>query len=469
VVARRRRRDKQGPRRNKVTVAMVRKIYELHTNLHLSFKKIGQLVYCSPATAYTALKRFDAGTGRLLDRRVYNGRNNRRLKITPKVQRHLLDPATLQRWGFMGLQQRCLQLERDLGVLIKPATLRDFYVKHNVRNRVVGFKYQQSQGRPKTPVLAFSLCLAKLVQQRKPLVYFDESSFHMWMRNARTWTTPDCAVKWQIPKIRGQGVTVFGAISTDLPQPVFMKAPTTSKEHVLKFLGLLRRQFRDPDQTVFVVLDNHPSHHTKDVTALAKNLNFELLFLPPYCPELNSIEALWGVLKRKVKRCLVENKLVTLTQRHFEQILDDCLDSIEPEAQQAAAQHNNRGFIFKCLQELLEPGWAGPASPASSVGEPSPESSFEAPAWDGGPFGHDDASHFHVNNPMFAHYNAMSPLQADQPRDGLPFAVPLLRVQPHFFPASDSQRSQAASPRSPDGGLLGGRLRVTSSFGLLTP
>jgi transposase len=96
---------------------------------------------------------------------------------------------------------------------------------------------------------------------------------------------------------------------------------------------VLRKQFQDPDQLVFVVLDNHPAHHTKDVVALAKTLNFELMFLPPYSPELNSIEALWGIIKRKVKKCLIENKLVTLTQKHFELILQGCLDSIEEEVQ----------------------------------------------------------------------------------------------------------------------------------------
>ncbi len=65
---------------------------------------------------------------------------------------------------------------------------------------------------------------------------------------------------------------------------------------------------------VYVVLDNHPAHHTLLVTDEAARLNFELMFMPPYSPELNAIEALWSVLKRNVKQQLVMRKLVNITQ-----------------------------------------------------------------------------------------------------------------------------------------------------------
>jgi hypothetical protein len=171
--------------------------------------------------------------GAFMDLRKYNGTNNKRLKILPKVSKYLLDPKVLQRWASLGLQQRCLQLSLDLEVNIHPNTLRDFYVKHNIRNRVVGFTYQQALNRSKAPIMAFSLHLARLVQQKKSLVYFDESSFHMWMRNSKTWTPPDYSVKWAYPKFRGTGITIFGAIGTCLEKPVFMKASTTNKDSVM--------------------------------------------------------------------------------------------------------------------------------------------------------------------------------------------------------------------------------------------
>lgn len=75
---------------------MARRIYEMHFNLQYSFKKIGQLLHCPANTAYMALKRYLQNDGQLIDRRRYNGRNNGRLKIVPKISRHLLDPRVLQ-------------------------------------------------------------------------------------------------------------------------------------------------------------------------------------------------------------------------------------------------------------------------------------------------------------------------------------------------------------------------------------
>ena len=50
------------------------------------------------------------------------------------------------------------------------------------------------------------------------------------------------------------------------------------------------------------MLDNHPAHKTNINKEMARQLNFELMFMPPYTPELNSIEALWSVIKRDFKQ-----------------------------------------------------------------------------------------------------------------------------------------------------------------------
>ena len=52
---------------------------------------------------------------------------------------------------------------------------------------------------------------------------------------------------------------------------------------------------------VTLVLDNARYQRCKIVQALAQELGIELLFLPPYSPNLNLIERLWKLVK---KECL---------------------------------------------------------------------------------------------------------------------------------------------------------------------
>jgi transposase len=54
------------------------------------------------------------------------------------------------------------------------------------------------------------------------------------------------------------------------------------------------------DVPITLVLDNARYQKCRLVTALALSLNIELLFLPPYSPNLNLIERLWKFVKKQV-------------------------------------------------------------------------------------------------------------------------------------------------------------------------
>ena len=55
--------------------------------------------------------------------------------------------------------------------------------------------------------------LARVIASGGPLVYFDEASFNLWLRNRRTWTPRVEPVKYPLGRNRGKGITVMGAIS----------------------------------------------------------------------------------------------------------------------------------------------------------------------------------------------------------------------------------------------------------------
>ncbi len=64
---------------------------------------------------------------------------------------------------------------------------------------------------------------------------------------------------------------------------------------------LLRKLAKNATKPITIVLDNARYQHCKMVIQLAQELGIELLFLPPYSPNLNLIERLWKLLK---KECL---------------------------------------------------------------------------------------------------------------------------------------------------------------------
>ena len=72
-------------------------------------------------------------------------------------------------------------------------------------------------------------------------------------------------------------------------------------DFLLKLHSVINPNPTVPNVKTVIVLDNHRAHKTVDVTRLARQLGFELLFQPPYCPEINSIESLWSIVKRDVK------------------------------------------------------------------------------------------------------------------------------------------------------------------------
>jgi transposase len=53
-----------------------------------------------------------------------------------------------------------------------------------------------------------------------------------------------------------------------------------------------------------IVLDNATFHKKSILPGLAKKYNCDVLFLPPYSPDLNPIEKKWAWLKRKLREIL---------------------------------------------------------------------------------------------------------------------------------------------------------------------
>lgn len=83
-----------------------------------------------------------------------------------------------------------------------------------------------------------------------------------------------------------------GAVIVDFPEKV-------NSETTLETLKLIETCYPEAD-SITVILDNAAAHHSSFIKEQLKGSQIKLAFLPPYSPNLNLMERVWGLLRRKL-------------------------------------------------------------------------------------------------------------------------------------------------------------------------
>jgi transposase len=88
---------------------------------------------------------------------------------------------------------------------------------------------------------------------------------------------------------------VYGAVEPTTGHRFFLELPYLNAEMFQLFVDAFAQAF--PDSLNLLLLDNSGAHTAQ---RLILPTNVRLVFLPPYCPELNPIERVWRDLKDEV-------------------------------------------------------------------------------------------------------------------------------------------------------------------------
>jgi len=117
-----------------------------------------------------------------------------------------------------------------------------------------------------------------------------------------------------------QRFNVLGALhATSLQIITFTNESYINSQSVATLLQKIASRFTDLPITI--VLDNARYQRCHFIMNLAIELNIELLFLPPYSPNLNLIERLWRFVKLE---CLYSTYYDTFDC--FKRAISDCID-----------------------------------------------------------------------------------------------------------------------------------------------
>ncbi len=103
-----------------------------------------------------------------------------------------------------------------------------------------------------------------------------------------------------VPFKRGESLSVLGALSLGGMVATAAKRGAFTREDFERFLEADLLPKLAPG--CVLVLDNASIHKGRRIAALAEQAGCELLYLPPYSPDLNPIELVWAWVKRRLRK-----------------------------------------------------------------------------------------------------------------------------------------------------------------------
>jgi transposase len=154
------------------------------------------------------------------------------------------------------------------------------------------------------------------------LIFLDESGVTTSMTRLYARAAGGARIHETTPGGHWRIMTILGAMSLNgMIATMTIEEPTDTDIFMAYIEHLLYPALKPGD---VVVMDNLSAHKAPAVRERIKKAGAELLYLPPYSPDLNPIEKAWA----KLKQVLRETK--ARTKEALDQAITDALPSITP-------------------------------------------------------------------------------------------------------------------------------------------
>ena len=147
--------------------------------------------------------------------------------------------------------------------------------------------------------------IKRLARRHKAEIYFeDEAGIRSDHHAGTTW-----GVKGTTPIVRTTGARFSVNMISAITSKGAMRFMTyTGKMNAALFCQFLKRLIHNASTPIFLILDGHPVHRSRQVKQFveATEGKLRLFSLPPYSPELNPDELVWNNVKGKIGRSSIK-------------------------------------------------------------------------------------------------------------------------------------------------------------------
>lgn len=140
----------------------------------------------------------------------------------------------------------------------------------------------------------------------KELFFFDESRFGTHSKIGRGWFKKGIRTQIKIKSGR-QNFYLYSAVNPRNGESSSLLAPNVNTDCMNVFLEQMSQYLET--QEAFLVMDCASWHKSKN---LKVPKNIEIIYLPPYSPELNPVERLWLYIKQNILRNKIYDTIALL-------------------------------------------------------------------------------------------------------------------------------------------------------------
>ena len=163
------------------------------------------------------------------------------------------------------------------------------------------------------------------------LVFLDESGFRLGTPPSYGWAPLGDKAPGKATHGAWKTMTMIGAIALNGWRGFMTLRAATDREVFRAYVEQLLVPNLHPGD--IVVMDNLAAHKDAAAIAAIRRAGADVLFLPPYSPDLNPIEKAWAKLKDILRRA------ATLTREAFDAAVAAAMDAITNDDIRAWAEH----------------------------------------------------------------------------------------------------------------------------------
>ena len=99
-----------------------------------------------------------------------------------------------------------------------------FYIRNGVKWKKMTKQLHAESLEPNKKYIermVFAFKLNKIISQNKPLIYMDETTFNLFMKQSKGWYYKEDEFEVPLPKKREEGFTLMGALGNCMHKPFF--------------------------------------------------------------------------------------------------------------------------------------------------------------------------------------------------------------------------------------------------------